>query len=184
MAGSRFAPRTGRTVGDALRGSRGADRWRIAVGSAGGLGLLPIAPGSFAALAGVAADAAVSLLLPGAWQRPAIALLLVAVCAAHVALTPWAVRFWRDADPGHFVLDEVAGYLATALLFRSGPLGARLVLGFLLFRVFDVAKVPPARQIDRRLHGPLGIVLDDLVSGAYAALALLLLWHLVPAVVR
>lgn len=180
MAASRFQPKTGRPVGEALRESRGADRWRLAVGSAAGLGLIPVAPGSFAALLGVAADAAVSLALPVGAHRPAILALLVAVTAAHVALTPWAVRFWRDEDPGHFVLDEVAGYLVTALLFRAAPLGARLALGFLLFRVLDIVKVPPARQVDRHLHGPLGIVLDDVISGAYAALVLALLWRLVP----
>ena len=175
-----FAPRTGRSVADALRAARGADRWRLAVGSALGLGLIPVAPGSFAALAGVLADAAVSVALPAGWHRPTLALLLAAVTAAHVALTPWAVRFWRDEDPGHFVLDEVAGYLAVAVLFREGPLAARLAVGFLLFRVLDIVKIPPARQIDREMHGPWGIVLDDLVSGAYAALVMVALWRWVP----
>ena len=175
-----FAPRTGRSVADALRAARGADRWRLAAGSALGLGLIPVAPGSFAALAGVLGDAAASLLLPAGWQVPALALLLAAVTAAHVALTPWAVRFWRDEDPGHFVLDEVAGYLAVAILFRAGPLPVRLAAGFLLFRVLDIVKVPPARQIDRDWHGPWGIVLDDLVSGAYAALLLHAAWRWAP----
>jgi len=180
MGSVRLGPRTGRTIGSAIREARGADRWRLAVSSALGLGLVPVAPGSFAALAGVAADAAASLLLPAPWQRPAILALLAGIIVAHVLLTPWAVRFWRDEDPGHFVLDEVAGYLATALLFRAGPLAPRLALGFLLFRVLDIVKVPPARQVDRRMHGPLGIVLDDLISGAYAALVLFAAWRLVP----
>jgi len=184
MTEGRFSPKTGRTVADALRQSRGADRWRLAVASAAGLGLIPLAPGSFAALAGVAADAAVTLALPAPWHRPAILALLAAVTLAHVLLTPWALRFWRSADPGHFVLDEVAGYLATALLFRSGPLALRLALGFLLFRIFDIVKIPPARQVDRKMHGALGIVLDDLISGAYAALALAALWRFIPALAR
>ncbi|HEY7817515.1 MAG TPA: phosphatidylglycerophosphatase A, partial [Vicinamibacteria bacterium] len=41
---------------------------------------------------------------------------------------------------------------------------------FLLFRIIDVIKIPPARQIDRSMHGPWGMVLDDIVSGVYAAL--------------
>ena len=88
------------------------------------------------------------------------------------AITPWAVAYWKDEDPGNFVLDEVAGYLVVPILFRGGDLYQVALWGFLLFRVFDIVKIPPARQIDQNLHGPWGIVLDDLVSGAYAALAL------------
>ena len=82
------------------------------------------------------------------------------------------MRYWNDEDPGHFVLDEIAGYLMVPLLFRGAHLWETTVVGFLLFRVLDIIKLPPARQIDRDLHGPWGIVLDDLISGAYAALVL------------
>lgn len=145
-----------------------------AIGSALGLGLSPIAPGSFGALLGVAYAVPVFLYMPVAWRVPAIGLGLAAVAAANHFLTPWAVAYWKDEDPGHFVLDEIAGYLMVPLLLPQGTLWQVGFWGFLLFRVFDVVKIPPARQIDRNWHGPWGIVLDDLVSGAYAALVLYL----------
>ena len=145
-----------------------------AIGSAFGLGLSPIAPGSFGALLGVVYSIPVMLYLPVAWRPAVIALGLAAVAAANHWLTPWAVSYWKDEDPSHFVLDEIAGYLMVPLLLPQGTLWQVCFWGFLLFRVFDIIKIPPARQIDRNLHGSWGILLDDLVSGAYAALALYL----------
>ena len=70
------------------------------------------------------------------------------------------------------MLDEVAGYLVVPILFHGGELWQVALVGFLLFRIFDIIKIPPARQIDQNMHGPWGIVLDDLISGVYAALAI------------
>jgi phosphatidylglycerophosphatase A len=161
--------------------SRGRDFLFNAIGSALGLGLSPIAPGSFGALLGVAYAVPVLLYLPLAWRPWAIALGLAAVAAANHRLTPWAVAYWKDEDPSHFVLDEIAGYLMVPLLLPQGTLWQVGFWGFLLFRIFDVVKIPPARQIDRKWHGPWGILLDDLVSGAYAALALYAYRWLAPA---
>lgn len=149
----------------------------LAIGSSFGLGLSPIAPGSFGALPGVAYHVALALYAPASWLVPGLVLGLAAVIAANHWLTPWAVKYWNDEDPGHFVLDEVAGYLVVPILFRGGELWQVALWGFLLFRVFDIIKIPPARQIDQNMHGSWGIVLDDLISGAYAALALyILVW--------
>ena len=160
-------------------GSAG-DRLPLLIGSAFGLGLLPVAPGSFGALLGVLAHVAIALLLPGRFQVAALLLALLVVSVANHVLTPWAVRYWRDEDPSHFVLDEVAGYLVVPILFHGAPLWQIALWGFLLFRIFDIIKIPPARQIDQKLHGPWGILLDDIVSGAYAALALYALQWLSP----
>jgi phosphatidylglycerophosphatase A len=143
-----------------------------AIGSAFGLGLSPVAPGSFGALLGVLYTIAAFTLAGVEGRVYAIAAALLAVAAANHWLTPWAVDYWKDEDPRHFVLDEVAGYLVVPLLLPHASLWQVGFWGFLLFRIFDVVKIPPARQIDRHLHGPWGILLDDLVSGAYAAAAL------------
>ena len=152
--------------------SRAREFIYLAIGTSFGLGLSPIAPGSFGALVGVAYHVAIALYAPASWQVPALVGGLVAVVAANHWLTPWAVKYWQDEDPGNFVLDEVAGYLVVPILFRGGELWQVALWGFLLFRVFDIIKIPPARQIDQNMHGPWGIVLDDIISGAYAALAL------------
>lgn len=83
--------------------------------------------------------------------------------------------YWNQTDPSHFVLDEVAGYLVVALICPFMTTWYAIATGFLLFRILDIAKPPPARQIDRDWIGAAGILCDDLVSGAYAGGALWLL---------
>src|SRR5262245_20068426 len=161
--------------------SRTRDFLYNAIGSALGLGLSPIAPGSFGALLGVAYALVVFHFCPIAARPWAIGLGLVGVSAANHFLTPWAVAYWKQEDPSHFVLDEIAGYLMVPLLLPQGTLWQVGFWGFLLFRVFDIVKIPPARQIDRNMHGSWGILLDDLVSGAYAALVLYVYRWLTPA---
>ena len=150
--------------------------WYVFIGSAFGLGLLPVAPGSFGALLGVGAHVLIALGLPGPWQVPALVAALLLVCVANHLLTPWAEAYWRCEDPKNFVLDEVAGYLLIPILFRQGQLWQVAVWGFLLFRIFDIIKIPPARQIDQKMPGAWGILLDDLVSAAYVVLVLYGLW--------
>ena len=145
------------------------DRWRLFVASAGWLGLAPIAPGSFGALLGVAIHLVIWSLFASSLVRTVLvgsALLLVSW--AHFAVTGWAIAYWRDKDPKNFVLDEVAGYLVVPLLHPQGSIVFVVVAGFLLFRVLDIIKLPPARQIDRDWVGAWGILLDDIVSGVYA----------------
>lgn len=76
-------------------------------------------------------------------------------------------------DPDDFVLDEVVGQwlaLAAAPLTLWG-----VALAFLVFRVLDITKPWPACWIDRKMHGALGVMSDDLVAGIYAALLVLML---------
>jgi hypothetical protein len=144
--------------------SRARDFVFNAIGSALGLGP-PRRPGSFAPF-GVAYAVPVFLTRSVApWPSGS---------AAAVRGEPFSLPrpSPTEGDPGHFVLDEIAGYLMVPLLLPQGTLWQVGFWGFLLFRVFDIIKIPPARQIDRNLHGPWGILLDDLVSGAYAALVL------------
>lgn len=145
---------------------------RLALVTALGLGLLPGAPGTWGTLLGVLLHGLVVLVLPAGLGTAALVLCLLTVSALNVILAPWAMEYWKCKDPGRFVLDEVAGYLIVPVLFHHGALWQLMLGAFLLFRLFDIIKVPPARQIDRRMQGGWGILLDDLVSGAYAALTL------------
>ena len=146
------------------------DRFLYVLATCFGLGLLPIAPGTWGALLGVAIYAAVRLAdvtLPVQTAIVGGSLLIVSVLT--VALSPWSERHWKKKDPGNFVTDEVAGYLMTVLLF---PVGANLPLTllwtFVVTRGLDIVKIPPARQLEY-LHGGWGILLDDLMSSIYAA---------------
>jgi phosphatidylglycerophosphatase A len=77
------------------------------------------------------------------------------------------------SDDQRIVVDEVAGYLVTLAPVARTPL--HLLVGFGLFRLFDVWKPPPVRQIDRHVKGGFGVVADDLAAGVYAALVLWLI---------
>jgi phosphatidylglycerophosphatase A len=78
-------------------------------------------------------------------------------------------------DPPAIVIDEVVGQWLTLALMPVDPVV--YVLGFLLFRVFDVLKPWPANAIDRSVTGGFGVMLDDVVAGIYAGAVL---WVVVP----
>ncbi len=130
-----------------------------------GTGLSPVAPGTAGSLVGLA-------LAWGTADIPLISRLVVAV--ALIVSGVWicgesARRIGVHDHPG-IVWDEIAGIYA-ALLVVPPPLWA-WALGFGLFRLFDVWKPWPIRDLDHRLKGGLGIMLDDLVAALYTALLL------------
>lgn len=145
---------------------------RTALASGLGLGLSPVAPGTCGTLMGVVIHVGIVLCLPAELHCVFLVSAFLLACVASRFLAPWAQAHWHHSDPRPFVLDEVAGYLLVPILFRGGELWPTVLLGFLGFRFFDIVKVPPAWQIDKKLSGPWGILLDDLVSAVYAALSL------------
>jgi len=134
-----------------------------------GVGLLPLAPGTWGSLAALPFAALI------AWLFGARALLLAAVVLFFIGW--WAahrvVRTTGVEDPGSVVVDEVVGQWLTLVV--TPPDVTAYVAGFLLFRVFDVLKPWPARWLDQHVGGGLGIMADDIAAGFYAATALLLL---------
>ncbi len=130
-----------------------------------GIGRAPFAPGTFGSLPGLA----IAWALGGAWRGWALPLAAAAAALAGIWAADRVVRALGVEDPGFIVVDETAGQLV-ALLFLP-PTVPVLVAGFVLFRVFDIIKPPPARGLER-LAGGLGIVADDLAAGAWAVLVL------------
>jgi phosphatidylglycerophosphatase A len=144
------------------------------VATAGGIGRLPEAPGTFASLATI----------PLAWGLHALGgFPLVALgTLAAIAAGFWAARAYLAEtgadDPPEIVIDEVAGMLVALWplslgLWAQGLSGEVFpwpgwTLGFLAFRFFDVLKPPPVGWADR-LPGVLGVMLDDLLAGVLAA---------------
>jgi phosphatidylglycerophosphatase A len=138
--------------------------WQIATWF--GAGLMPKAPGTWGSLAAV----------PFAYgiHRFAGPVGLLVAALALFALGVWAAgEYSRRAgtkDPQAVVIDEAAGqWLA---LVPAGDDILFYAVGFLLFRLFDIWKPWPASWVERRLAGGWGIMLDDMVAGAYAASAL------------
>lgn len=142
-----------------------------------GLGYAPVASGTFGTLGGVAVAALVG------WTWPEHYLVLLIVLTAVMSLLGamcggWAERRYGRKDPGQFVLDEVVGYMV-AVMWIGFPGWNHLIWGFFLFRLFDIVKPYPARQLEK-LKGGWGIVVDDLVAGGYALLALVAIRSLFP----
>ena len=137
-------------------------------GTAFGLGLLPVAPGTWGTLLGVALAWLAGRLPTTATQQFALVGLAFAVTVLGVPLARAAEKEAGQKDPGWFVLDEVAGYLVAVL---GHPLAWPYLLGaFLSFRVFDIWKPPPIRRLERE-GGGIGVMADDLMAGIYANVA-------------
>jgi len=100
-------------------------------------------------------------------------LALVVVVAVGVAVASAAERQLQRQDPSEIVIDELAGVWVALL---GSHLWVAWIVGFVLFRLFDIFKPPPIRQAER-LSGGLGVLADDLVVGAFAAGVLLLTWQ-------
>ena len=131
--------------------------------SAVGVGLLPIIPGTWGSAFGVV------LVLLTYWNP----VLYVTTFLAVLALGYWAVSkldLSHDKDPQFVVVDEVCGIFITFFAIKLNFLV--LIIGFVLFRIMDIIKPPPARQFEK-LPGYWGILCDDLAAGVYAWLLLL-----------
>ncbi len=134
-----------------------------------GRGRLPVAPGTWGTLGAAAIHALVAGLLgtrANPVLLPALCLLFTLACVVYC---PWAERFYRKKDPPSFVIDEAAGYLLAVSFFSWAPQLWTGILVFFLCRLFDITKPVPCRRVEKLPSG-LGIVLDDLIAGLYAAL--------------
>lgn len=162
-------------------------RFAFAVATSLGLGYLPKAPGTWGSLAGVAIYGTTLRFLPlaagadplstGALRIGWTAVIGAALAAAGVWSADRVAKFSGKKDPQFVVIDEVSGqHLGYALALA--PLNWKyLLLGFILFRAFDIWKPFPARQAES-LPGGLGIMADDWAAGLYAALGLWLARYL------
>ena len=130
-----------------------------------GAGFLPWAPGTWGALLGAAIWWLALAEASAVTQLCAVAALAV---VSHWLLTKLCAA-WRLGDDSAIVLDEVCG-VWVALLFMPASLAA-LAAGFALFRLFDIAKPWPVSWAEKA-PGGLGVLLDDLIAGAMACVAL------------
>ena len=134
-----------------------------------GVGLLPIAPGTWGSAA--ALPFAWLIVIFGGWP----ALLAAAVAVAVVGW--WAssryVALTGREDPSEIVIDEVAAQWFALCFVPLSVFG--YFVAFFVFRVFDTLKPWPASWADSEVEGGAGVMLDDLFAGAYAALTLVVL---------
>lgn len=136
-------------------------RW---LASAFGAGWSPKAPGTVGSLVGLLVALPVYSLFPSLFPWLALSLLFLAILVCNRAVVEE-----KEADPSWIVLDEIVGiWVAMVGAPLEWPV---LLIGFLLFRLFDIWKPWPARAAEK-LPAGFGIVLDDVIAGLYTALIL------------
>jgi phosphatidylglycerophosphatase A len=151
--------------------------WAWLIGTFFGAGLLKPGPGTYGSIAAVLLWYAAAHLLHPSTTALAIGTAIAAIIATLIGI-PAATIVARESgreDPGHVVIDEVAGQLIALIAISVDWRHAALSL--LLFRLFDILKPPPIRQLERLPAGT-GIMLDDVAAGlfALAVAQLLSLW--------
>ncbi len=126
-----------------------------------GSGLSPIAPGTTGTLAAVPL-----YLLLSSLNVPIYLILTLLLFLAGIWICGRCEEILGIEDHSGIVWDEIVGFLIAMTGAPASPLA--LIFGFILFRLFDIIKPWPIGILDRRVHGGLGIMLDDALAGLYA----------------
>jgi len=133
-----------------------------------GTGYAPIAPGTVGTLVGIP----LYLLFSGmTWPLQLLSVVTFSFLAVHYSAK--AEESFGEKDSPRIVIDEIAG-LQWALIFIT-PTWPHLLMGFVLFRIFDIAKPFPVNYFQNRLPGGWGIVADDVMAGIYGNILLRIL---------
>ena len=154
---------------------RGLAVW---IATVAGAGYFPVAPGTIGSAVGVGVVAAFDAIPLGhGWHTALLGLAAGLIFFVGVWTAGLSEKVLGRTDPGHVVIDEVAGQMVTFLLSPHAS-WKFLLAGFAFFRLFDITKPFPARRAER-LPGGWGIMVDDLIAGAYAMGALALLSYII-----
>jgi phosphatidylglycerophosphatase A len=149
-------------------------RWASVVATFFGVGRIHPGPGTWGSAATILLWWALTGYISPSVQ-PGVALLLTILAVAiGIPAATQIVRATGIKDPQYVVIDEVAGQLLT--LVASPATWKSLLVGFILFRGFDIVKPPPIRMLERFPEG-VGIVVDDLGAGLYALAIMQVLQH-------
>ena len=152
------------------------DRIASAIATGLGAGLMPFAPGTFGAFEGLLLFLCLYSILSRSLLSDLSILVIFVIANLLVFIAGvWAsgatCRITGKSDPGSIVIDEVSGQLIALLPLSLGPNIRGLIVGFVLFRLFDIFKPFPIRRLER-LHGGFGVMADDALAGIYAAAVL------------
>jgi len=130
-----------------------------------GSGLSPYAPGTFGTL--VAIPIYLLAAYFGTWS---VVLSCLFICLLGIVICGRTTRTLGVHDHPAIVWDEIAGYFVTMLFVPLSVMS--VILGFALFRLFDILKPWPISVIDSRVKGGLGVMLDDILAGVFACAVL------------
>jgi len=156
-------------------GSSRAPLWATLTATFFGIGYMRPGPGTWASAVTMLLWAALAHSLPGSVRLPILGVLAILTTLIGIPAATRVARASARKDPSFVVIDEVAGQLISLI---AVPLAWKTFLaGLILFRVFDIFKPPPVRQLERLPEGT-GIVLDDVAAGIYALAVMQVLLHL------
>lgn len=132
-------------------------------------GKIPVAPGTFGTLAALPYVLVLAVIPPAVSGFYITAVILAAIFFAHQA-----AKILNAKDPGAIVIDEIAGFLVTLSLVPVTVY--TFIIGFFIFRFFDITKLPPVKYFEDNFNGGAGIVLDDIMAGIFSAIILKLIY--------
>ena len=151
-----------------------------------GLGKLPFCPGTWGSLPPVVLYQVLRY-VPGEfypWVTPVVmGALLVVFSRICIRYSSYVIETTGQKDPGIIVADEVAGQAVTMLIITliwPGNICNTAVLGFALFRLFDITKPWPCKRLEK-LPAGVGILADDLMAGVYGGIVSAILINFIPA---
>ena len=137
----------------------------LALATGGYVGYIPVAPGTFGSVLGIAGYWLISFL-----RLPVVFFMMAGFAAGAVWIAHQAESALEVEDPKQVVIDEIIGMMVALFALPASPLV--WAAGFLLFRFFDILKPFPISYLEKRCPGGLGIVIDDVVAGIFANILL------------
>jgi phosphatidylglycerophosphatase A len=141
------------------------NRFFLFIATGFGIGYSPIAPGTLGTLVAIPIYYFLSEIPP-----PLYEVTLIGFFFLSVWISENAEIFFGKKDDRRIVIDEMIGFLVTMLWVpKTIPL---VIIGFVLFRFFDILKPFPIRRLEKRFKGGFGVVLDDVAAGVYANIVL------------
>jgi len=135
-----------------------------------GVGYSPVAPGTLGTLVAIPVYYFLSEI-----SSPLYEITLVGFFFLSVWVSENAERYFGKKDDQRIVIDEIIGFLIAMLWIpKTIPF---IIIGFFLFRFFDILKPFPIRRLEKRLKGGYGVVLDDVVAGVYGNIILHVIYY-------
>ena len=149
------------------------NRFFLIIATGFGVGYSPVAPGTLGTLVAIPIYYFLSEI-----PSPLYEITLISFIFLSVWISEKAEIFFGKKDDQRIVIDEIIGFLITMLWVpKTVPL---IIIGFFLFRFFDILKPFPIRRLEKGLKGGYGVVLDDVVAGVYANIILHLIGRIYP----
>ena len=137
-----------------------------------GVGYSPIAPGTLGTLVAIPIYYFLSEI-----SSPLYEITIVGFFFLSVWISENAERYFGKKDDQRIVIDEIIGFLITMLWIPKTILF--IIIGFFLFRFFDILKPFPIRHLEKKFKGGYGVVLDDVLGGVYADIILHVLYKII-----